>query len=637
MCGIAGVYRTDGQFVRETTVRRMTDMLTHRGPDDAGYFVNGSIGLGSRRLAILDLSPAGRQPMTNEDGSLWLVYNGEIYNFRELRRELEARGHCFRSRTDTEVVLHAYEEWGEMCVQRFNGMFAFALWDARRQCLMLARDPLGIKPLFYLWDARKGLWFGSEIKAILADPEVPRVLDEEALDLYLTFYYVPQPRTLFKGIRHLLPGHVMLLHPGEEPRVSAYWDWCPSARQFNESFSEDEYAHHLEILLEQAVRRQLVSDVPFGIFLSGGLDSSTVTHFMIQALKRPVQSFSIGFEEPSYNELPAARRVARHYGTLHHEYIVRAQDVETVLPKLVWHADEPLADASLIPTYFVAKLAREHVKMVLSGDGGDELFAGYETYPAYFLARLYRYVPRPVRATIRALVQRLPASYEKYGLDEKARRFVYATELPPDYIHAAWRVAWREDLKRQLYTPDFAAQVAASQPFEVFAEYLRAAPWPEGLNRLLYADLRLYLPSDLLAKVDRASMACSLEVRVPLLDREVVEFMAQVPPHLKLGPRFQKKYLLKKLMARYLPPDILKRPKQGFVVPIGQWMRGPLRTFTESILLDDALYRLGYLRKQAVQRFWKEHQEGRRDYTYALWSLLVLALWYRAFWKGSNP
>lgn len=629
MCGIAGIYYWDGRVVDERTLRHMTDMLAHRGPDSAGYFVDGPVGLGNRRLAILDLSSRGHQPMSNEDGTVWVTYNGEIYNFREIREELEQRGHKFHSQTDTEVILHAYEEWGLECVKRFNGMFAFALWDSKRKGLVLVRDPLGIKPLFYKLE-KGALYFGSEIKAILANPDVSRTLDEEALHLYLTYNYVPQPRTLFRGIQQLLPGEMLFIQNGKVQTIT-YWDWFPHESDTPHPIRY--YEERLEELLNRAVRRTLVSDVPFGVFLSGGLDSTTVTHFMVQILSEPVRSFSVGFPEASYSELDAARRVAEYYGTKHTERVVHPEEVIDVLPKLVWHADEPLADASLVPTYFVSQLAREHVKMVLCGDGGDELFAGYETYTAYFLAKIYKYLPSFLQRLTRSLVLRLPVSERKYSLEMKLKRFVHAAKLPMQQIHAAWRVAFTEEQKNRLYTKDFAVQVRDLNPYTVYAEYVERAPARHPLHRLLYADLRFYLPSDLLAKVDRASMACSLEVRVPLLDIELVEFLATVPPHLKLRWWFQKKHLLRRTMSKYLPREILNRPKQGFVMPVGPWLRGPLRHFAEEVLLDPFLFRLGYFRKEAVEQLWKEHLEYRYNHEYALWGLLVFALWYKQFVK----
>jgi len=629
MCGIAGLYRFDGRAVDMQLLQTMTDVLAHRGPDGEGHFVDGPVGLGNRRLAILDLSPAGHQPMSNEDGTVWITYNGEVYNFRELRCELEQKGHRFRSNTDTEVLVHLYEEEGERLVERLNGMFAFALWDERRQRLLLVRDPIGIKPLFYFVDD-SALRFGSEIKAILCDPEVPRRLDERALHLFLTFNYVPLPRTLFQDIRQLPPGHILLVE-GSSMCLFPYWDWHVEDES---RWSKRDSKERFEALLSKAVCRTLVSDVPFGLFLSGGLDSSTLLHFMAQALHEPVRSFSIGFEEPSYSELDAAQTVATQYHTKHHERVICPEELPEILPKLVWYADEPLADASMVPTYFVSRLAREHVKMVLCGDGGDELLAGYETYTAYYLARVYRILPEIFRRNLAKFVQALPVSDCKYSFEMKAKRFVYAAELPLSQAHGAWRVALTELQKRQLYTKDFAARVCEINPFEVFADYVEQAPTRRPLHRLLYADLRLYLPSDLLAKVDHMSMACSLEVRVPLLDRELVEFLATVPPSLKLRHFVDKKYLLKRVMQHKLPPHILRRPKQGFVVPVGPWLRGPLRDFAHQVLTDPLVKRLGYFREETVQKLLDEHSTGRRDHSYALWGLLTFVLWYNTFFEG---
>jgi asparagine synthase (glutamine-hydrolysing) len=634
MCGIAGIYRFDGGPVDTAVLRRMADAIRHRGPDDQGVHVDGQVGLGHRRLSIIDLSPRGRQPMSNEDGSIWISFNGEIYNYQELRVDLIKHGHRFRSDTDTEAIVHLYEEEGVNCLRRLNGMFAFALWDSRARRLLLARDRLGIKPLFYYQDGDK-LLFGSEIKSILCDPSVDRQVNVEALHHFLSFNYMAAPLTMFQGVRQLLPAHYLVV---EEGRVSVTEYWDLRFPDGGPTHKDSYYLERVEELFKRAVRRMLVSDVPFGAFLSGGLDSSAVTTFMSQMLEQPVNTFSIGFAEATYSELDYARLVARHCATRHHEQIVSPDTLPDLLPRLVWHGEEPTADASMVPVYYVSRLARQHVTMVLSGDGSDEIFAGYETYTAYYAGDIYRRLPLFLRRRIISeLVKRLPVSNAKLSFRYKAGRFVRGANFAPEQGHFYWRLILDEDQKRALYADRLERQLQAVDTFQAtYARYFQKTTARDPLNRLLYVDTRFYLPNDMLVKVDRMSMANSLEVRVPFLDHELVECLAEVPPSLKLRYFVQTKYLLKSLMRNRLPHRVVHRQKQGFNIPVGAWIREPLRSFVQDILSDAGVRRMGFFKPAAVRQLLSDHFTRKADYGYEIWGLLVFVLWWEAFIEGKQ-
>jgi len=634
MCGIAGRLNFDpDQPVDAAQVRAMTATLVHRGPDDDGLFVQGPLGLGMRRLSIIDL-PGGRQPIANEDGTVRVVFNGEIYNYQEWRPVLEARGHRFATSSDTETIVHLYEEYGKDFVDHLRGMFAIALWDSQRRLLLLARDRLGIKPLYYAV-AGDHLLFGSELKALLA-AGLPRAIDLQALHEFLSFNYVPGPRTIFKAARKLQPGHRLIVS-GTRVWAEPYWTplaglaAAPEARDGAQPVAY--YAERLLELLKEAVRYRLVSDVPLGVFLSGGVDSSTIVALMRELSPGPIQTFSIGFTDDSYNELPHARLVARHFETDHHEFVVTPDAADTI-PKLARFFDEPFADSSALPVYHLSRLARSHVKVALGGDGGDEVFAGYHTYTAYKLAAAYRHLPRPVQALVPRLIARLPVSHAKISLDYKAKRFVQGALLPPERAHYAWKVIFSEDMKRELYAAR-EGEEGLLEPFHVleaaFAECGREAT----LTRLQHADLRVYLPDDILVKVDRMSMAHSLEVRVPLLDHKLVEFARRIPPELHLRG-LTKKYLLKRAMAGRLPRAVLHRRKAGFNVPIPGWLRGDLRDYLRDVLSEKRLREQGFFRPDYVQRLIQDHMDLRVDYSRQLWGLLVFALWYEAYGPGGT-
>ena len=616
----------------------MTETIRHRGPDSDGYYVGENVGLGMRRLSIIDLE-TGTQPISNEDGSLWIVYNGEVYNYLELRAELVARGHVLRTRSDTETIVHLYEEHGPRCVEHLNGMFAFAIWDVKRRELFLARDRLGIKPLYYAVDSLCAL-FGSELKCLLA-AGVSREPDYLALHDYLSLFYVPTPRSAYAAVRKLEPGHWLRVRSDGTHEIRRYWDIpfpakAPSPRGTRrEHGTREEHVEQIRHLLRESVRRQLRSDVPLGVFLSGGLDSTSVVACMSDLLDRPVRTFSIGFHEPSYNELPDARRVAQAFGTEHHEQVVEP-DLEALIPKVVLQFDEPFADYSALPTYLVSQMARQEVTVALSGDGGDEVFAGYPTHYAYRVARLYRLLPRWVRdALIAPLVQRLPTSSKRISFDYMAKRFVTGAHLPFQQGHYWWKVILNEAEKAALYTDGFLEQLvsqAGAEPrdsFAAFAPHFHRVRNAHALNQLLYVDAKTFLLDDCLVKVDRMSMANSLEVRVPLLDHELVEYVARVAPRWK-SSGFETKSLLRDVVRPLLPPTIVRGKKRGFTPPLPIWLKRELRDFVEDVLSPARLRAQGWFKPAVVRQIVDQHMRGERDNNRAIWTLLCLVLWYES-------
>lgn len=634
MCGICGkVFFDQERAVERELLLKMCRTLAHRGPDGEGIYVKGHVGLGHRRLAIIDLSEAGRQPMPNEDGSLWITFNGEIYNFQELRADLVGRGHRFRSRTDTEVILHLYEEEGVECLKRLRGMFAFAIWDEKTKRLFLARDRLGKKPLFYYTDERKFL-FASEPKAILEDPEVKAEPDLFAIHHYLTYGYVPSPWSAFKGMKKLPPGHYLILK-GRDLKVERYWrlsyakQKAEGKRQKAEGKSEEELCRELLERLREAVRLRMISDVPLGAFLSGGIDSSVVVALMSEFSPHPVKTFSIGFEEEEYSELKFARMVAERFGTDHHEFIVKPDAVQ-VLPKLTWHYNEPFADSSAIPTYYLAKLTREHVTVALNGDAGDENFAGYDRYVANQLACRYEKVPAAFKKILEKGVGLLPDSAPSKSLLRRLKRFIEALNEEPRRRYARWIDYFSNRWKDELYTQAFRHEVDGIDSVELLIEAYQASDAPDFVDATLDVDVQMYLPNDLLTKVDIASMAHSLEARSPLLDHVVMEFAASIPSNLKLKGRI-KKHILKKAFEGLLPERVIHRPKMGFGVPIEHWFRRELREMAYDVLLDCRAMERGYFRREAVKRLLDEHCARRANWHYQLWNLLMLELWHRMF------
>jgi asparagine synthase (glutamine-hydrolysing) len=608
---------------------RMNASLAHRGPDDAGTAVFPDAALAMTRLSVIDLA-TGHQPLANEEQTCWIVYNGEVYNYRALREELAAKGHRFRTKSDTEVILRAYEAWGQDCVPRLRGMFAFAILDRRGgpaagPLLFLARDRVGKKPLYY-HQAPARFVFGSEIKALLAHPEVPGRVNRPAVPLYLTYGYVPAPETLFEGIAELPPGHTLLLKDGQV-RLHEYWD-VPCPTQAAPDLAEAEVIPQLRALLEEAVRVRLVSDVPLGAFLSGGVDSTAVVALMARQGGAPVKTFAIGFEgEPSFNELEYSRQAARFYGTEHHEFVVQPDAIE-LLPRLIRHHDQPFADSSAIPTFLVSKLAREHVTVALTGDGGDELFAGYDRFAAARLAMTYRRLPGALRAALPGLLRSFSESTAYDGWVRRARRFVEHASLPLVEQYLAWVSVFQREFLNELVAgvgrEDLARHV------EGFFERVKEA---DPLSRLLYVNAKTYLPGDLLVKSDRMTMANSLEVRCPFLDHELLEYAAGIPSHLKLKG-LTTKYILKRALEGLVPAEILRRKKHGFGAPVGRWFRTRLRDYVRTILLDPRALRRGYFREAALQRLLEEHQSGKRDHGHRLWALLTFELWHQVVIDG---
>ena len=623
MCGIAGTVSWDAPPDSEA-VRRMTGALAHRGPDGEGFFCRGPIAVGHRRLAIIDLTDAGREPMIDVDGRCVIAFNGEIYNFRELRRELESDGARFASRTDTEVILEAYKRWDLGCLARFNGMFTFALWDIARERLLLARDRAGEKPLFYQ-PLAEGVVFASELQALARSPAVSRRINPAALGQYLSLNYVVDPDCMLDGVRKLEPAHYLVVEQGRPLRPERYWSLADAFRNKARYGSEQEAAEALDALLTDAVRLRLVSDVPLGAFLSGGIDSSAIVTAMAR-LGPPAlaQTFSIGFPDATYDEAPEARAAARAIGVDHHEQAI-GPDLVTALPAIVRAGDEPMADTSSVPMYFLAKFARESVTVCLSGDGGDENFAGYETYRADALRGATSWVPRWVTGPLAAAADRLaPVTFDKVSLDFKVRQFLHGHALSPERAHYSWRRIVDEPEKGRLLRPEVRDVVTAADPFETFARHYADAAGLEPLDRALYVDVKTWLASDILVKVDRMTMAHALESRAPFLDHRVMEFAASLPPDLKLRGR-RTKYLLKASQRHHLPASIIDRSKQGFNAPVSHWLAGPLhdlgRAATAHAVLGD------WFDPVAVDRLWTEHHARRRDHGLKLFGLTCLGLW----------
>ncbi|MFM8552515.1 MAG: asparagine synthase (glutamine-hydrolyzing) [Nitrospiraceae bacterium] len=619
MCGIAGQITADRRPVDPRAIAAMGASLRHRGPDDAGVYVRGHVGLAHQRLSILDLSRAGHQPMSNEAGTVWIAFNGEIYNYEELRGRLRSP-RAFRSRTDTEVVLALYEDYGVECLRLLRGMFAIAIWDEPRQRLMLARDRLGKKPLFYSVDQR-GLRFASELKALVLEGPVPAV-DPIAVHHYLTFQYVPTPRTIFQGIRKLPPGHLLVYEQGKVSE-SAYWslhyDDKPAGR------SEADCREEFLSLLTESVKLRLASDVPLGAFLSGGVDSSTVVAIMSRLMDRPVTTFSIGFKEKAFNELPYARDVAARFGADHHEFVVEPSAVD-LLPTLVRVYDEPFADASAIPTYYVSQLSRQFVTVVLNGDGGDELLAGYPRYHyTPFDSLSARWLSGPARERISRLLAFVPSNVP--GLKRAHNRL--ARVLVPFSRTYLNRVCYfLPEEKTRLYTDDFIDAVKGEDSFTLLSDWFEGAQAAELLDRLLSVDTRSYLPDDLLVKVDRATMAHGLEARSPLLDHRLMEFCARLPLSMKVRDG-QGKYLLKSAMRGTLSDQVLDREKMGFGVPTDRWFREDCREFVQDTLLSTRALQRGYFQPKALRTLVEEQQRGATSYGSRAYALLMLELWHQ--------
>lgn len=628
MCGICGiVYKEPGRVPDKRMLTRMCDTLTHRGPDDSGQVVSGRAGLAMRRLSIIDLT-SGHQPISNEDGTRHIVFNGEIYNYQELYTQLKAEGHRFRTASDTETIVHGYESWREEVFSRLNGMFAFAIWDEREQTLILARDRIGIKPLYYYEDGEKVV-FGSEIKAILACDAIDRELDYDALNNFLTCEYIPAPRSIFSSIRKLEPGHFLTMQQGAL-KIRPYWTLQPQEQNWTVQDAEE----RLKELMRDAVRLRMISDVPLGAFLSGGIDSSIMVSQMARQMDRPVKTFSIGFRESSYNELAYAKAVADMYHTDHQEFIVEA-DALDLTEKLIRQLDEPFGDFSIFPTYIVSKMARDHVTVALSGDGGDELFAGYDTYKAHlFDRRYYHLLPKLVkRYGFEKLADLLPPTEKKKGAINSYKRFIEGTRLPKTLAHARWMVFLHEKQREALFTQDARNAIGSSDPYDFIHRHAVAVEGLSDITRMGYIDIKTYLVDNILVKVDRMSMAASLEARVPYLDHRIVEFACSLPPGLKMD-RWRTKVLLTRTFWDDLPPEVQNRDKQGFSIPIKNWIRNELKPMMTDLLDAGRLRRQGIFNGDYVAQLVKEHVDGSANHSHLLWALMVFQQWNELYGNG---
>jgi asparagine synthase (glutamine-hydrolysing) len=614
MCGIAGIVGFDERPVLMEELEQMCDAIYHRGPDQDGYYLCQDVGLGMRRLSIIDLN-TGRQPISNEDGSVWVVFNGEIYNFKELREDLERQGHCFATASDTEVIVHAYEQYGTQCVEKFRGMFAFALWDKNLRRLMIARDRLGIKPLYYAM-VKGRLVFGSELKAILALPDVEPALDWQSVSHLFSFLTTPKDASIVSGVKKLEPGHLLLSSPEKPLVIERYWDVQFRA---NRARPQSDFVDELRHLLEESVRLRLIADVPLGAFLSGGVDSSAVVATMASLSSRPVKTFSIGFPEADYSELEYARQVARHFGTDHHELTLEPNVLDH-LDDIASYLDEPFGDSSAIPMYMVSRLAAQHVKVVLSGDGGDELFAGYDKYMVEGKERR-RYLPAFARKWI---------GLAAIGIPEGTPGRNYFRHLalagPARYVDS--HTLFRLDQRRRLFSPDTARFMRACDPAAGHVKDLEACQG-DWLSALQFHDLKGYLPLDILTKVDRMSMAHSIEARVPLLDHKLVEFAATIPPEVQLKNGHTKQ-ILKEAMRGILPATIIDRPKRGFAIPLGTWFRGKLSGFVRDLLLSPTSLQRGFFNSEYIEKLLRMHDRGR-DLDLQLWTLISFEMWCRKF------
>jgi asparagine synthase (glutamine-hydrolysing) len=648
MCGICGEIDFYNKSVKPEFIQRMCNLLTHRGPDDKGMvFIKGNkyletknslefppnengfdVALGHRRLSIIDLSTAAHQPMCNEDARIWIVFNGEIYNFQETREILVKKGHSFKSKSDTEVILHAYEEWGVECLIHFRGMFAFAIWDSSLQRLFMARDRSGKKPLVYF--SQNGQFaFASEIKALLQIPGVERKANLHALHHYLTYQYVPSPETIFEGIKKLPPAHYLLFDRKGNVRIERYWKL--NFRSNPQTYTDaQELGDQIERKLEESVKLRLISDVPLGAFLSGGVDSSLIVGIMAKLSSKPVKTFSIGFEEKEFDELSYARLVSNHFATEHHEFTVKPNAIE-ILPKLVWHYNEPFADSSAIPTYYVAKMTKDYVKVVLTGDAGDENFAGYPRYLRSRWVASFTRIPERLR---KDLLPRFLRTFSNLRWREKTLNrlsdFLESLSNDQGRNYAEQIKIFNAKEKEDIYTEDFRERVGKIDPLDFLLKKFEESATGDLLEQLLYVDMNSYLPEDLLVKMDIATMANSLEARVPFLDHQFMELVAGIPSQLKLKGS-KSKFILKTAFNGFLPDAIFKRNKMGFGVPVSRWFRNELKDYVYDILLDPRTLKRGYFRRECVERLLNDHIAFRYDHSSKIWALLFLEIWFRVF------
>ncbi len=625
MCGIVGIANANSRAVSREIIERMNACIVHRGPDDDGFYIRENVGLAMRRLSIIDIAH-GKQPIYNQDKTAWIVFNGEIYNFQELRKDLEKRGHRFYTNSDTEVIVQLYDEYGADCVQYLRGMFAFAIWDERDKSLFVARDRVGKKPLLYSHQSNGDLIFGSEFRALLAHPDISRDVDTEAIHHYLSYLCVPAPLTAYKQIRKLEPAHWLRWKNGQ---IETRRYWSPDFHH-KIKISEPEAEEETLRLLREATKMRMIAEVPLGAFLSGGVDSSTVVALMAEESSKSVKTFSIGFEEEDFSELKYAKRVAEHIGAEHHEFIVKPNAIE-ILPTLVEHYGEPYADSSAIATYYVAKETRKHVTVALNGDGGDESFAGYERYFAMQLAEKYHKLPDFLRkGLIENVINFVPTSELKRGRARDLKRFVKAASLPKVERYFHWVSAIDRETKENLYTNDFRNEIGDSDSAKFLNQWFAKSNGSGIVDATMFTDQMTYLPNDLLVKVDIASMANSLEARSPLLDHKVIEFAASLPESIKIRGT-ETKYLLKKVASRLVPREVLYRKKMGFGVPLTHWFRGHLKDYLGEVLLSEKSLKRGLLKSEVVTQLVHEHINGKHDHVSQLWTLLMLELWFQKF------
>jgi asparagine synthase (glutamine-hydrolysing) len=626
MCGICGIYNfLSEKPVNKAILEAMCQIMVHRGPDEEGLWANENIGLGHRRLSIIDIS-TGQQPMSNEDGSIWVVFNGEIYNYRDLNLYLEERGHAFRTKSDTETIIHLYEEKGEDFLKDLRGMFAIALWDDRNKSLLIARDRIGKKPLYYYMDRNK-LIFASELKALLCDPSVPKVIDTTALSDYLSFLYVPAPKTIFKGIKKLEPGTYIVFN-GNGFKTNRYWNLTC---RVSPSSLLSSYISELGDLFQDCIKCRLESEVPLGAFLSGGIDSSAVVATMSLLLDIPVNTTSIGFREAGFNELPFSRQIATEFKTNHHEYVL-SPDFVRYLPEIVWHLDEPFADSSALPTYLLCQMTKQNVTVALSGDGGDENFAGYTRYHSAEVENYFRAIPGWLRKIVlRPILNNFSSLVRGYN-------FLENLNLSSESAMANTFFCFDETFKKKLFSDSMKRELSHYESFSVIGRYFEECDSDDLITRLQYVDLRTYLPEDILMKVDKMSMAHSLEVRAPYLDHQLVEFAFSIPSFYKLR-NGKGKYILKKMFSALLPREILNRRKAGFAVPIDFWFRGKLKGLMELVLFERRTTERGYFDPSFIHWLWDRYQEHpfyQINLSHHLWALFVFEIWHRIYIDGES-
>jgi asparagine synthase (glutamine-hydrolysing) len=626
MCGIAGYLDLSGRHLdpNQSILNSMCASIHHRGPDDHGGMILGPVALSMTRLSIIDLT-TGHQPISNEDGSIWIVFNGEIYNFQELRVKLIAKGHTFKTNSDTEAIVHLYEEYGVDCLQHLEGMFAFALWDSNKERLFIARDRLGEKPLHWgVFDGK--LIFGSEIKVLLAHPSTKKELDPASMQKYLALEYVPAPNSIFKGINKLMPAHFLLAEKGQI-KTQSYWS--PYNKNGNEKLSEGDAEEKLVELLDRSTKLRLISDVPLGVFLSGGVDSSSIAALAQRHLNEPLKTFSIGFADRSFDESEYAEAVAQRVGCDHHVAVFSAEMALATMEDLWKVLDEPMADASIVPTYFLSKMTKEHVTVALSGEGGDELFGGYPTYQAHRLANIWQMIPKALRSgVLEPAIAGLPVSFNNLSVDYKAKRFISAVDQEPVLRHFRWMGSIPPEKQEELIAPE---HYRLRQDSEIYPQVqANGGKAKDVIAQIMHTDMTTYLPEDLLVKSDRASMAASLEVRLPFLAYPLVEFAVSLPSSLKVRG-LKTKYLLKKAMAPYLPDRILNRPKKGFGIPVARWLRQEFRPQVNELMSEPFLKKQGIFKPEQIKQLLAEHDNEHYDRRKELWTLLMFQMWWRKF------